>query len=243
MTKIGIKANEALNDIRSGLDDEALMDKYGLSVKGLYLLFRKLVSAGVLDPSEVMGRGSFVKTVDVTLFECRSCMRILFDGFEGCPVCGGKLVRLQGREKRKGNRKTRKRKLTKDQAHEFVQDLEAGVGDEVLRIKYDLEGHAFLITKAVARDHLDGRKRRASRSAAKADPKEVYYDIKMGMDDSSLMTKYNLSARQLQDALREIIRSGLATTLELSERLSITKSQITEAFVQTAKATKELDTD
>jgi hypothetical protein len=243
MTKIGIRANEALNDIRSGLDDEALMDKYGLSVKGLYLLFRKLVSAGVLDPSEVMGRGSFVMTIDVTIFECRSCRRILFDGFETCPACGGELVRRERHDKPKGNLKRKRRKLTKKEANEFIQDLEAGVSDEVMKIKYDLDDHKFLITKAVAIDHLDGIKRRAARAKAKADPEKIYKDIKMGMDDSSLMIKYNLSARELQDALREIIRTGLATTLELSKRLSITKSQVSEAFIHSAKIGGEFDPD
>lgn len=54
--KVRISAEEAVKDIRDGLTDEELMTKYGLSAKGLSSLFRKLVSAGEIDKSEVEAR-------------------------------------------------------------------------------------------------------------------------------------------------------------------------------------------
>jgi DNA-binding response OmpR family regulator len=44
-----VKAAEAANLIRSGVDDLALMKRYNLSPKGLQSLFRKLKAAGIID--------------------------------------------------------------------------------------------------------------------------------------------------------------------------------------------------
>ena len=49
MKKPTIDAKEALEDIRSGLDDSFLMKKYKLSEKGLRSLFNKLADAGFLN--------------------------------------------------------------------------------------------------------------------------------------------------------------------------------------------------
>ncbi len=57
MLKPKIDAKQALEDIRSGLDDYALMDKYNLSAKGLQSLFTKLVSVGAITQSEIDRRG------------------------------------------------------------------------------------------------------------------------------------------------------------------------------------------
>jgi hypothetical protein len=71
--------------------------------------------------------------------------------------------------------------------------------------------------------------------------KEFLTDIRSGMDDEALMIRYGLQPRQLQSAFRQVINAGLATPLELSRRLSITKSQVREAFVEMGKAIGELD--
>lgn len=62
MKKSTIEANQAADDIRNGLDDAALMKKYGLSARGLQSLFKKLVSAGVLKESEIQTRTSETAT-------------------------------------------------------------------------------------------------------------------------------------------------------------------------------------
>ncbi len=73
------------------------------------------------------------------------------------------------------------------------------------------------------------------------DAKKFLTDIRSGMDDEALMIRYGLMPRQLQNAFRQIINAGLATPLELSKKLSITKSQVREAFVEVGKAIAELD--
>ncbi len=53
MAKKIINAKEILADIKAGTNDAALMEKYGLSEKGLQSLFKMLVDAGVLKNSEL----------------------------------------------------------------------------------------------------------------------------------------------------------------------------------------------
>jgi hypothetical protein len=48
MNKTIIKAKEALEDIRAGMNDIALMKKYKLSAQGLQRLFKKLGEAGII---------------------------------------------------------------------------------------------------------------------------------------------------------------------------------------------------
>jgi PAS domain S-box-containing protein len=47
-----IDAKQAIEDIHSGMGDVALMEKYGISAKGLESLFKKLLMAGILSRSE-----------------------------------------------------------------------------------------------------------------------------------------------------------------------------------------------
>jgi hypothetical protein len=48
-----VNAEDAVRSIRSGMTDEALMEKYELSQKGLDSLFRKLISAGAIEQSDL----------------------------------------------------------------------------------------------------------------------------------------------------------------------------------------------
>ena len=52
-----IKAGEVLRDIRGGLNDLGIMEKYKLSAKGLEDLYRQLVAAGLLDQSSLTPTG------------------------------------------------------------------------------------------------------------------------------------------------------------------------------------------
>jgi hypothetical protein len=53
MDKPKLSAKQVLADIRAGMDDSAMMEKYGLSPKGLQSLFAKLLGKGVIDQSEI----------------------------------------------------------------------------------------------------------------------------------------------------------------------------------------------
>lgn len=56
MGKRQISISEAVTDIRSGMDDTSLMEKYQLAARGLQSLFKKLVSIGQITPEELDDR-------------------------------------------------------------------------------------------------------------------------------------------------------------------------------------------
>jgi hypothetical protein len=56
MNKRIIKARDIVRDIRSGMTDAELMEKYGLSAKGLESAFTKLVNSGIMTVGEVYGQ-------------------------------------------------------------------------------------------------------------------------------------------------------------------------------------------
>lgn len=57
-----VSRTDAALRIRSRMDDSSLMNRYGISAKGLRRLFRKLVAAGVIQQSELDGRMSETHT-------------------------------------------------------------------------------------------------------------------------------------------------------------------------------------
>ncbi len=126
-------------------------------------------------------------------------------------------------------------------AQQFVNDVRAGMDDSDLQRKYDLSMEKFRFYKAAALDFIAQQRMSRPGPKRKINAQQVLADIKSGMDNDSLMEKYELNQRQLQSVFRQMIRAGLATALELSNRLSITKSQVREAFVEMGKAIRELD--
>jgi hypothetical protein len=121
-----IQIREILTDIRAGMTDGSLMDKYRLSAKGLQNVLDQLIDAGVIGPSELDQRMlTFDTTVDVREMmkqfqpeerpfsgdaaskvpeKCPACgapQTILFDD---CPMCGVNIA--QYRKKQEMDRKT-----------------------------------------------------------------------------------------------------------------------------------------
>ncbi|MGO9123002.1 MAG: hypothetical protein ACLQPD_35945 [Desulfomonilaceae bacterium] len=125
-------------------------------------------------------------------------------------------------------------------AEDFIKDVASGMTDEDLQKKYRVSGRKFTLYKATALDIIAKNKRK-NPGKRKLKAQDFLKDVKRGMSDNELMGKYLLSRRALQSALRQLIELRLATPLELSNRLSITKSHVREAFVEMGKAIKELD--
>ncbi len=94
MAKIRISGREVLEDIRSGMDDAGLMEKYRLSSKGIIQLMGRLVSAGLLTPAELADRRSLAKTVYFPVFKCQACHEIHHTRFDVCPTCGATMEQL-----------------------------------------------------------------------------------------------------------------------------------------------------
>jgi uncharacterized protein (DUF433 family) len=135
----------------------------------------------------------------------------------------------------------RKRIRPGSRAQEFVQDVASGMSDADLQLKFGLSTEKFYFYKATAMDVIAKHKQQNAKTRRVISAKQVLADIRSGMDDEQLMVKYDLLPRQLQNVFRQIIHAGLATTKEMSGRLSITKSQVRDAFVEMGKAIKELD--
>ncbi len=133
--------------------------------------------------------------------------------------------------------------LTEKTALEFVEDIEAGLSDYVLEDKYGLSGRRLLLAKAQAREYLRKLKEESEQQVKNVSAQELMVDLQSGVPDEAIMEKYGLTARQLQSLYRQIIEAGLATPLELAERLRVTSSQVYEAFVEVGKAIDELDTE
>jgi hypothetical protein len=54
--RIVVSAHDVVEDIKSGMDDEALMIKYGLSYRQLQRLYRKVIIGGFIPPMELAQR-------------------------------------------------------------------------------------------------------------------------------------------------------------------------------------------
>jgi hypothetical protein len=88
MPKQKVRANELAADIRSGMDDSALMQKYRLSVQGLQSGLQKLLQAGLLKQNDLDERwSSYATSVDLVL-QCPGCGKPQTQQTDECPDCG-----------------------------------------------------------------------------------------------------------------------------------------------------------
>jgi Mor family transcriptional regulator len=76
MVRRKINGREILRDIKSGMDDVGLMQKYKLSAKAIPLLMGKLVSKGWLTPEELAARKSLARTAYISTYRCLGRRRI-----------------------------------------------------------------------------------------------------------------------------------------------------------------------
>jgi len=98
MPKLTISATELVADIRSEMDDFALMQKYHLSVQGLHSALQKLLQAGFVEQRDLDDRWrSLSTTVDIVL-QCPACGKPQTQKTLKCPDCG--FVFYRSREKK-----------------------------------------------------------------------------------------------------------------------------------------------
>jgi|SRR5271157_2750352 len=95
VAKKKIKARELLSDIRAGVDDAGLMEKYGLSARGVLQALNRLIAEGLMSASELVERRSLAKTVYMPVFNCPACGDIHFEKVEKCPRCGSRMKTLK----------------------------------------------------------------------------------------------------------------------------------------------------
>jgi hypothetical protein len=93
-----INAKEAVNDVRSGMTDLALMEKYGLSRNGLQSLLRKLAEASLLEERELATRtaSSGPRSAPIA-WKCPACGAPQTRTYDECPNCGVIVAKFQGK--------------------------------------------------------------------------------------------------------------------------------------------------
>lgn len=72
--------------------------------------------------------------------------------------------------------------------------------------------------------------------------KKIARDVQAGMGDTALMEKYELTPKQLEKVLRMLLDCDLITHMQLYERISLSDSIVSRAFVEAKEAQRELDT-
>ena len=70
---------------------------------------------------------------------------------------------------------------------------------------------------------------------------DLVKDIAARMTDTELMSKYNISARELEVLLQRLVEKGLVTQRQIDDRLSLADTAITKAFEETRRSIEKLD--
>jgi len=84
-----MKASTVVAEIREGVSDSALMEKYQLSSKGLESLFKKLIGAGAITQAELDSRAIPQHEEDVEIaWKCPACGKPQPQEVAVCPKCG-----------------------------------------------------------------------------------------------------------------------------------------------------------
>jgi hypothetical protein len=98
MGKRTINATELVNDVRSGMSDTALIEKYKLSARGLESVFAKLVEAGLIEQSDLDARMDMSqRTVALDVYRCPACDMAQYFKFDICPQCGVIVSKFQAK--------------------------------------------------------------------------------------------------------------------------------------------------
>ncbi|AFM26051.1 zinc ribbon domain-containing protein [Desulfomonile tiedjei] len=92
-----VSAKELAEDIKSGLNAESLMKKYGVSAQGLQRLLNQLLQKGLIteeDLSNLMSQSSMIR--------CNDCGRLNDAGGKFCSECGAKLTAARDEQRHAG---------------------------------------------------------------------------------------------------------------------------------------------
>ncbi len=82
-----VNVKEILQDIHSGMNDAALMQKYQLSENGLQYVFKHLVDSGRLEERELEERTAEPEQAPEYVWKCSQCGAVQPESFDQCPSC------------------------------------------------------------------------------------------------------------------------------------------------------------
>lgn len=131
-------------------------------------------------------------------------------------------------------------KLEGKVADDFIMDVRDGVPDDALKEKYGVSSLELVLLKGAAKEIIEKRRLESSKGRT-VSARDFLKEIRAGTDEETLKMKFNLTSRQFQTLLRELISAGVATPLELSDRLKITESQVAEVLTEWETASKLLE--
>jgi rubrerythrin len=88
MAKRTLNAKELLADIKEGMDDARLMEKYRLSGDRLQIVFEKLVDMGLLKRHDLDKRAVMSEKSIAIAWKCPACGVPQNQAYDECPRCG-----------------------------------------------------------------------------------------------------------------------------------------------------------
>jgi uncharacterized protein YjbI with pentapeptide repeats len=213
MRTVTIKAIEAVQSIRAGIDDASLMEKFNISPKGLRILFNQLVASGLLQCSELEERMSLsYGTVVIDPYRAKwpdtEAKKLLIGAEEAlnCIKSGMSDTALM-----------RKYRLSNKGLESLFRKL--------LRAKLisqsELDERVSGRQTAILLDEQAGEHFAVDSSGPIITPTEILNVIRAGTSRDALREKYNISDTELEVFLDELVCKKLITQRELDRRLPI----------------------
>jgi hypothetical protein len=201
-----VKAASAVRDIRQDMSDAALMEKYGLSSKGLESLFRKLVQAGEIMHAEL----------DHRLLDTRSSHYVDLD--EPAQTNGAK-CRINAAEALLDVRSGLSDAAIMKKYDISIRGLNSLFRKLVLAGRIE-QAELDRRTIVSQQSHFVDLEERPEPAVAKIRVKasDLAACIRSGMNDAALMEKFCLSARGLEGLFRKMVAAGKIRPAELDAR-------------------------
>jgi uncharacterized protein YjbI with pentapeptide repeats/predicted transcriptional regulator len=210
--EVTIKAIDAVRAIRSGMDDAALMQEFNINARGLQSLFTQLIAAGILRRSELEERlsqsyGSVIVDVESAALPSSKGSKPRIDAAEAlnCIRLGMDDAALM-----------KKYNLSVKGLHSLLRKLSAAG----LMSETQLSRRMFNANMSVEVDEgLFGDSTVSHVAPPEIDAAEILSQIRAGQDREGLLTKYRITAGELQSLLRSAVAEGRISRTELAERL------------------------
>jgi uncharacterized protein (DUF433 family) len=202
-----VNARDATADIRSGLTDGDLMEKYRLTSRGLQDLFEQLAAAKLITREELDQRmASMASTVDlrgvIEGLHWDEMIRELdepADASVSCPSCGSSYDTQEDRCPSCGYRASEVREEPPSEIAATLQKPDPGRPSES--------------TAQEARPVQ-------ARSLNSIDLRAIVQDVRAGLTDGELMQKHGLSYLELEEIFNRLLDADLVTRGELYGRSS-----------------------
>ncbi len=210
-----IKAIEAVQCIRSGMDDTQLMRRFNITARGLEHLFEQLVYTGILDRSEILRRmshshGSVVVDVDSASLpeppsapsrkpriDAGDAIRCIGEGMDEA----GLMRRYNLSARGVGSL------LRKLRDAGFIRDDQLPIGGAATQDMVEVD------------EELSDAPPSNRRSAPEIDIYELHNLVLRGASRQDLMERYDISASQLENLLETLTERGLMTREQVHAKL------------------------